>query len=863
MNRRQNKPATELQPAGARAPNIFVAVRNLPKTLARRSDASPHLLNIRDSLGPRPGAVPSREQPRRPRWKWLQKIDERVHLHDLRMRTLSIRPRGWRDFPPPSARTVPHAFGITLVKFFREHPLAELTVFALVHLLALIIYKTLLRPFRAGGKKAAAPAAEKRVPIAALLPAIPLLAAVPVISEKKGPTPPRSRPLFKSAFSWRSRTASFALLGLAFVLPVAGYSAYTGLNQDKRMITERGIQGVNSLLTAGNAIKDRQFEAAGASFNQAFRDFTDAQAQMGSLANLTTSAAASLPFKNRLSSARNLLVAGREIAVGGADLSNGLAALDCALDPAAKIASLRSYIASSLPHLERAAASLAQATPEALPEKYRADLAAAQARMPEMVSGIKRGLAATELLQAIMGVDSAKRFLVIFQNNAELRPTGGFIGSFALVDIDRGRVKKVEIPGGGSYDLKGGLRVRLASPRPLHLINPNWEFQDANWFADFPTSAKKAAWFYEKSGGPTTDGVIAVNASFLEKVLELTGPVSMPEYGKTIDAQNFYFETQKAVEIEYDRTQNQPKKFIADLAPKILERILAADQETSMKLLGTLDQSLARKELQFWFRDEITQTKASSLGWTGEVKSAEGDYLYVVHTNIAGQKTDLVMKDDIDHSVKILPDGTGIVTLTVKRSHTGAKNALFSGVRNVDYLRVYVPYGSTLVEAGGFDAPDPKLFKLTEDGRGDDPDVVETEKNMVIDRASGMRITTESGKTVFGNWVQTDPGQTSVLTMVYKLPPGTIRHKKLGSDQVAALYDRMAGRGDRQGLSYSLLLQKQSGANPANFTSHIDFPRGYRVVWQAPERQADERGRLSHASILEEDVLFGAVAQTN
>jgi len=713
MNRSDRlKRASGRVPDGETAPVGAIAVRQRPEEGMRSRAASPHLLDLKfgsSGSGGQKGASAENEKAA-PRWKWRQKLDERIHLHDLRMRTLSIRPRGWRDFPPPSAKTVPHAFGITLVKFFREHPLAELTVLAVIHLLALIIWKALRLPINLFAKKPRTrePAAEAARP----LPAIPMLLAVPVQpTRRESPPANRLRLAFQRPPGWRGNLLAFAVLSAVFVLPISAYGSLGALRQDKQAVMDRGLQGVNSLLAAGDAVQNREFEKAGDAFNQAFHNFTNAQAEMGSLISLAASAAAALPIKNRLSSAGPLLLAGREIAIGGADLSQGLAALDCALDPAAKISSLREHLATSLPHFERAASALAAVSPEALPDQYRERFVSAQEQLPEMIGGARRALAAADLLLAVMGTDGPKRYLVIFQNNAELRPTGGFIGSFALVDINRGQIKKVEIPGGGSYDLKGGLRVRLASPRPLHLINPNWEFQDANWFADFPTSAKKTTWFYEKSGGPTTDGVIAVNATFMEKILELTGPVDMPEYGKTIDAQNFYFETQKAVEIEYDRVQNQPKKFIADLAPKVLERILQADQRTLMQLLGYLDNALTKKDLLFWFRNGEIQSQATSLGWTGEVKNTDGDYLYVVHTNIAGQKTDLVMRDDVDHSVKVLPDGTGIVTLTVKRTHTGVKNALFSGVRNVDFMRVYVPYGSTLIEANGFDAPDPNYSR--------------------------------------------------------------------------------------------------------------------------------------------------------
>ena len=91
------------------------------------------------------------------------------------------------------------------------------------------------------------------------------------------------------------------------------------------------------------------------------------------------------------------------------------------------------------------------------------------------------------------------------------------------------------MPPGGVYDLQGNLEVLLSSPEPLHILNANWQMQDANWFFDFPTSAKKLMWFYEKSGGPTVDGVIAINSNILPKLLAITGPIELSEFNLTIN----------------------------------------------------------------------------------------------------------------------------------------------------------------------------------------------------------------------------------------------------------------------------------------------------------------------------------------
>ena len=88
-------------------------------------------------------------------------------------------------------------------------------------------------------------------------------------------------------------------------------------------------------------------------------------------------------------------------------------------------------------------------------------------------------------LDSVFGDKQLKRYLIVFQNNNEIRPTGGFMGSFALVDIQKGKILNIDIPGGGTYDLKGQMKKEVEPPLPLQLSNNRWEFQDANWFPDF------------------------------------------------------------------------------------------------------------------------------------------------------------------------------------------------------------------------------------------------------------------------------------------------------------------------------------------------------------------------------------------
>ncbi len=648
---------------------------------------------------------------------------------------------------------------------------------------------------------------------------------------------------------WRHAAMGLAFVALLFVVPLAVAESFGALRIGKHDLVAQGVEAATLLRAAGSAAVARDFVGARNDFAAAGHRFADLRSSLGPIVPALAVSELLAPGTS-LSAGSELLAAGAEAATGGERLMTGVASLQTAGDPADKLRMLAASFADAAPHLDRAAAELARVSADAVPAAYRDAVQTAKTELPTLAAAVRKTVAVADLLEPAMGATGTKRYLVVFQNNAELRPTGGFIGSFALVDVDRGNVKHVEIPGGGSYDLKGNFALHLNAPQPLHLINPRWQFQDANWYPDFPTSASQLARFYEKSGGPTVDGVIAINESLMEKLLGVVGPIDMPEYGKTITADNFYLQTQTQVELDYDKTANKPKQFIADLAPKALDRILHADGAAALQLAAALDRALAEKDLQFWFTDDASEAKAASLGWDGAMRQTDGDYLAIVHTNIAGQKTDLVMHEDVRDDVKILLDGSGIVTLTVSRAHDGKKGDLFTGVRNVDYMRVYAPEGSTLVRADGFAAPDPKLFKLSDPSDRDDASLAAQEGASTTDAGSGTDVSIENGKTVFGNWIQTDPGRTSVVTLVYRLPAGTIKLRIPPEKGLDAIVARLRGDG-RPRLQYSLVVQKQAGLNPPTFASTVELPQGYAAVWRSS----------AIPQTLDRDAFFGMIAE--
>ncbi|MFA6503603.1 MAG: hypothetical protein WCT54_01450, partial [Patescibacteria group bacterium] len=153
---------------------------------------------------------------------------------------------------------------------------------------------------------------------------------------------------------------------------------------------------------------------------------------------------------------------------------------------------------------------------------------------------------------------------------------------------------------------------------------------------------------------------------------------------------------------------------------------------------------------------------------------------------------------------EIQADGSIVDTLTIDRTHNGQKGELFRGVRNVQYLRVYVPNGAELLDAKGFEPPPENYFKKTLELDKPDPDLLAIE-NSAQSAMGTVWTAVEGDRTVFGGWLQLDPGKSQQIVLSYRLP--------------FTVYDIMektqdppdSGATDNVRAAYLMLLTSQSG----------------------------------------------------
>jgi hypothetical protein len=377
-------------------------------------------------------------------------------------------------------------------------------------------------------------------------------------------------------------------------------------------------------------------------------------------------------------------------------------------------------------------------------------------------------------------------------------------------------------------------------------VNKRWEFQDSNWFADFPTAAEKIAWFYQHGRDTTVDGVIAVNASVLERVLNVLGPLSSEKFGLELSSSDALTKIQKQVEVDYDRTENKPKEIIDELAQQVLGRTQELNTVSAVRLAVELNEALTQKEILVYLRNgEGKSIGLSDFGWTGDVEQTKAgeDYLLVVNANVGGNKTDARMTQNIEHQTVVQGDGSMVDTVMITRENMGQDGEEFYGGNNIDYLRVYVPQGSELIDAGGFNYPPEGMFKVPEDWYQTDADLADVEKEEGIHTKTGTRITLEFNKTAFGNWVITPPGGKSVVYFTYKLP-----------------FTTSIGEKSKNYSSYSLLAQKQSGVE-SKFVTRIIYPQGWRPVWGAGNDMDLASNGAEYSGDLKGDKALGVVME--
>ncbi|TSC94862.1 MAG: Uncharacterized protein Athens101428_144 [Candidatus Berkelbacteria bacterium Athens1014_28] len=299
-----------------------------------------------------------------------------------------------------------------------------------------------------------------------------------------------------------------------------------------------------------------------------------------------------------------------------------------------------------------------------------------------------------------------KTFLILFQNNLELRPGGGFIGSFGVFKFKNGKLTLSQIHDTGNFD--GRIPDTVEPPYPMKqaLRINSWKLRDSNYSPDFETNAKKAEEFYYMGKGEEQfDGVIGITSNVLLSFLKVTGPIQIEGYPGTYDSQNAVIALEQQVEkgyVDQGISAGERKNIMNEFGIEILKRVSDLKGSRELELFGIIADDLRSKDIQLYFKDDNLQVLARENGWSGNVdKQWEGDYLLALDANLGAYKSDYYIKRSMDYSVdfsKQRPEAT----LKITYKHTALQKDWMTK-DYLSYLRIYVPGGSEFISTENTD----------------------------------------------------------------------------------------------------------------------------------------------------------------
>ncbi|MFH1186654.1 MAG: DUF4012 domain-containing protein [Candidatus Levyibacteriota bacterium] len=441
--------------------------------------------------------------------------------------------------------------------------------------------------------------------------------------------------------------------------------------------------------------------------------------------------------------------------------------------------------------------------------------------------------ATIDIWPEIMGINGKKVYLMLFQNNMELRPGGGFIGSYGLVTIDKGRVVDFVIH--DVYDADGQLKAKIEPPLAIrrYLKNNSLFLRDSNFSPDFTENAARAAYFLNLETDQKVNGVIGVDLFFVKSLLENIGPVEVPEYNEKVDAKNFFYLTESHVEKDFFPGSTQKKDFLRSLFNAIEKSISNKKQISYLNLSKSIFESLDQKHLLLVFdqpevQNIFTINNWSSSLWDGrnEGPSMINDFLGISEANIGGNKANYFVKKNVSYNVSIKKDGEIVSELEIIYKNTS--DGSWPGGDYKNYLTIIVPKDSkldsiqiddkeqTLVDA----VTEPLLYEAT---------------HFIPPKGLEIEETEEKGKTKYGFFVNIPKGELKKIKISYINPK-----------QMSFVWPDFI---------YSLRLYKQPGEDNNPYTFSLKYPEEFEVVDESSEFSKGSTG-ISSSFKLEKDLDY-------
>jgi len=444
---------------------------------------------------------------------------------------------------------------------------------------------------------------------------------------------------------------------------------------------------------------------------------------------------------------------------------------------------------------------------------------------------------------ALLGADGPRRYLIMAQNEDEIRPTGGFLTGAGVLVIEDGQIADLQF--GDTYWINDWAEKPYDFPPQPYYDYMGLEmllFRDANYWPDFPTSAQKAMDLYAYGQNtPPFDGAIAIDQEFLRLLVDATGPVPVPDSDQTINADNLLQTLRQARDIQEGQAVwewvRDRKSFLGGFAAAIMTKLETDFGSVDpVRLARNMTGAIETRHLAVYMRDPDLAAALAANGWDGRLpQSPSGDFLMAVDTNMGYNKVNLYVERALGYTVTL--GAQPEAALLVYYRHTGPDNgepcrqgateefeqaSAYLALADKCYwnfLRVYAPGGSELLDSSRHVVPGETLFS----GRAWD--------------GTAQTMREQAGLTTFANFLLIPRAGEATARFRYRLPAAVVEP---------------AGDGAR----YRLTVFKQPGLRPEPLRLTVTLPDGATFLSATPTPTLIEGNRLTFETTLDRNITF-------
>ncbi|MGH2679032.1 MAG: DUF4012 domain-containing protein [Actinomycetota bacterium] len=583
------------------------------------------------------------------------------------------------------------------------------------------------------------------------------------------------------------------LICVAVAIVVAGLSWFPASAAGDRLEEGRAALGRGlDLLSAGDARGARRaFSVASEEFLAAGRDAGHPLIGLGGLVPLAGRSYDAIGTLARIGA--RTATAGEELTTALTEFPGGFASL-APRDGRIPVEEMRALI----PAVSATRAELEAARREtlALPTSYLIGPVASAADLAriEVEAALRTARSAEALLLSLpsfAGGDGTRRYFVAAQSPAELRGTGGFIGSFAILTASDGRLSL------GPFREISVLRNVEGAPAPSEGFGEIYDrfggagfWRNLNMTPDAPTAASMIEDLYERVEGTPLDGTIFVNPQALSELLEATGPVRAPILDRTLTAEGIVDYLANGAYEEFGFRAGIRKRVLGIAASRVFETFLRRpDPDTA---LSSMIDAASGGHLTLHASDPEIQSGFEAAGVAGELATPRGDFFGLFTSDASGTKVDYYVRREIRYEVTLGANGTASVEASVVFHNDAPSDAAPSYVLG-PYPGTGLAAGEELSFASVYCAPGCEMRGVTQDGE-----------------AAGMEVHRERGLRSLHRYVRVEPQGSRTLDLSLRV--------------------RRAWDGDDAEGTYRLRLQGQATVKPTDVTVLVRAPEGMRIV---------------------------------